>query len=577
MNQNRLTIPPLQHYKAIIESSNDAIIGKNLAGVIMSWNPAAEKLYGFSVNEAIGQHITLLFPPSRNKEYQKIMDKISNEEKIDNFETVRVTKEGKYINVSLSISPIKNQSGKIIGASTIASDSTGIIKNMLAKDLLIKAGKVLASSLDYEKTLKNVAKLSVPKIADWCSIDILDQNNQIKRLTVAHVNPEKVKWAKELQKKYPIATNEKTGVPEVIRTGRTEFYPEITEELLLNADLDEEQIKLIKKVGMNSVIIAPLTSRGETFGAISFVASTRGKYFGEVDRDLAEELARRAGTAIDNAKLFGEITTHNLELEQKVQQRTQELSHAIAELKRSNQELEDFARVASHDLQEPLRKIHTFGNLLQSRYGHQIDDQSQEYLERIISATKRMRNLIEGLLTYSQASTKQQDFKYVHLTKIIKEALKDLEVVIENSHGEVAVDKMPKIEADPLQMSQVFQNLIGNSLKFHRPGIPPQIRIYSKAAGDNKTAVQIIVEDNGIGIKANHLDRIFTVFERLHTKTEFAGMGIGLAVVQKIIERHCGEIVVTSKPKKGTKFIITLPKHQTKKEVEAIAQRLAIN
>lgn len=227
-------------------------------------------------------------------------------------------------------------------------------------------------------------------------------------------------------------------------------------------------------------------------------------------------------------------------------------------LVQSNRELEDFAYIASHDLREPLRKIRTFGDRLKSEYRESLDERGRDYLDRMQNAATRMSSLIEGLLNYSRIATTGNDFRETDLGRTVNDVLADLEVKIEETACAVDVGALPRVNADATQMRQLFQNLIGNALKFHKPDTPPRIRIYD-ATGSDKCFHSLVVEDNGIGIARKDFDAIFTMFHRLHGKHEFEGSGIGLSVCKKIVERHGGTISVESEIGTGTRFVIRLP------------------
>ncbi len=230
-------------------------------------------------------------------------------------------------------------------------------------------------------------------------------------------------------------------------------------------------------------------------------------------------------------------------------------------LQHSNRELEDFAHVASHDLQEPLRKIQAFGDRLRSVASGTLTAEGTEYVERMQSAAKRMQILISDLLAFSRVTTKGQPFVPVSLEQIVSEILSDLEVSIASTSGRVEVEDLPIVTADPLQMRQLMQNLIGNALKFHKPGIAPLVRVYAVPGIDShgREATELRVEDNGIGFEEKYLDRIFTVFQRLHGRSEFEGTGVGLAICRKIAERHGGEITARSQPGVGSTFVVSIP------------------
>jgi len=243
---------------------------------------------------------------------------------------------------------------------------------------------------------------------------------------------------------------------------------------------------------------------------------------------------------------------------------TEALQQLNTELQRSNQELQDFAYVASHDLQEPLRKIQAFGNLLEDEYGHVLGE-GRTYLDRMRNAASRMQVLINDLLTFSRVTTKALPFSEVDLNLIAREVVIDLETLVQKTHGTVTIEQLPVIDADPLQMRQMLQNLIGNALKFHRPGVPPVVTVSAQVQVDAQTGEEqclIAVRDNGIGFDEKYLDRIFTVFQRLHGRGEYEGTGVGLAVVRKIVTRHGGSITAQSSNGEGATFLVTLPVRQ---------------
>ena len=249
----------------------------------------------------------------------------------------------------------------------------------------------------------------------------------------------------------------------------------------------------------------------------------------------------------------------------------EELKRTAAELSRSNTELEQFAYVASHDLQEPLRKIQAFGGRLATRCGDALSDQGKDYLQRMQNASARMQTLINDLLTFSRVASRADPFIPVDLTRVVKEVLVDLEIRIEQVGAHVNVAALPTIDADPTQMRQLIQNLIGNALKFHRDGVAPEVKLYEHSVNGrqhltknspNGESCQIIVEDNGIGFDQQYAERIFEVFQRLHGRGEYEGTGVGLAVCRKIVERHGGTITASSKSQPGATFVVTLPLKQ---------------
>ena len=265
----------------------------------------------------------------------------------------------------------------------------------------------------------------------------------------------------------------------------------------------------------------------------------------------------------------------NRKLTQEVSERKRaedELKMLAANLEISNRDLQDFASVASHDLQEPLRKILAFGDRLRSKCSDTLSEQGQDYLQRMMDAAQRMRDLIDDLLTLSRVSSQGNSNVPVDLAAVVEQVISDLEVANEQSGGRIEVGELTTIDADPTQMRQLLQNLISNALKFHKPDEPIVVKVKSRILddymlddnGDDAVGagvakmVELTVEDTGIGFDEIYSDRIFKVFQRLHGKDQYSGTGLGLALCRKIAERHNGTITAKSKPGHGAKFIVTL-------------------
>ncbi len=257
-------------------------------------------------------------------------------------------------------------------------------------------------------------------------------------------------------------------------------------------------------------------------------------------------------------------------LEQKVAERTKDLLIINAELQRSNTELQQYAYIASHDLQEPLRKILTFSRIVTERYLDQMPE-AASYMNRVIAASERMRRLINDLLNFSRL-TEVLQFKRTDLNEVLRETLSDLELTIKEKDASFTIDNLPAAEVVQLQLKQVFQNIISNALKFSRPGKPPQIKIQSELVDEKSftsppTAAgkyfRLTISDNGIGFEEQYLDKIFTLFQRLHGKDEYSGTGIGLAIVKKIVDKHNGILTARSGEGEGASFIMVLPLKQS--------------
>ncbi len=315
------------------------------------------------------------------------------------------------------------------------------------------------------------------------------------------------------------------------------------------AEIEPCLAEFLRSFGVRAKLVVPILIKQELWGLTIVHQCKQSRGWSKVEIEILQQLANQIGIALAQAQL----------LEDESRQRQ--------ELARSNAELQEFAYIASHDLQEPLRKIQAFGNRLQAQFGEFLGDRGQDYLDRMQSAAERMQALINDLLSLSQVTTKAQPFVSVNLNQLIQEVISDLELTIEQTGGRVEVGNLPTIEADPLQIRQLMQNLISNALKFHLPGVQPIVKVNSQPLDIEQGTVkklevnhwQITIEDNGIGFDEKYLDRIFNVFQRLHNRSEYEGTGMGLAICRKVVERHGGSITATSTPGQGAKFIITLP------------------
>lgn len=298
------------------------------------------------------------------------------------------------------------------------------------------------------------------------------------------------------------------------------------------------------------------------------------------ERDLAEKRLQEANKDLELrvAQRTEELARANDELQNQITERERmvvqlqrqeiNLRGALVRLKQSNRDLQDFAYIASHDMQEPLRKIQAFSERLDHRFADDLPDEGRDFLQRISASANRMQTMINALLTFSRLNTKGQQFEPTNLSAVLADVLTDLEIRIHETGAQVIVEDLPTIDADPNQISQLFTNLIGNALKFQQPGETPVVRVRTEAVPQpsppqDHAMIRFVVEDNGIGFDEKYLDRIFKPFQRLHNRSEYEGSGIGLAICRKIVERMNGTIAATSTPGQGSRFIVTLPLKQT--------------
>jgi len=342
-----------------------------------------------------------------------------------------------------------------------------------------------------------------------------------------------------------VADKEKRAL-KLVMTGRgRDLYKELRAEL--------EQIKTLELNYRNSLftILSAVEREAKATFVISGITSTLLL--------LGLAFFARLNAKIEmNNRL--QLEHQNEVLAEKVAMRTKELTLYSDELSRSNRELEDFAFVASHDLQEPLRKIRAFGDRLQSNYGQLLDKTGADYINRMGNAAKRMSTLINDLLEFSRISTRGKPFINVPLQPVVEGVIEDLQLSIEESNTKIVLGSLPAINADPSQMHHLFINLISNAIKFRRAEVEPIVKIhYCQETIAEELWHIITVKDNGIGFEQEFADKIFLPFQRLHARTQYKGTGIGLAICRRIVERHGGKIFAASELGKGTLFSIEIP------------------
>jgi PAS domain S-box-containing protein len=331
--------------------------------------------------------------------------------------------------------------------------------------------------------------------------------------------------------------------------------PVIREDISKASD---EQTRAARAIGVQAYACFPLLAQDVHIGTLGFATKTRAA-FSKEDVTLVKTVAAHMATAMQRTIMVDRVQKAHDGLELLVQERTKDLIKMVDALRESNLQLEDFAHIASHDLQEPLRKIITFADRLIATGKSALSDQERDYLARMNQAAGRMRSLISELVKYSQVTSDHDALKRINLKKPVEEATKDLSMLLEESGGVVEIGTLPDVEGNETQLRQLFQNLISNALKY-RSEQKPLIRIYSNSSTDANFQ-EIHVQDNGIGFDEMFLDKIFKPFQRLHGKTsQYQGTGMGLAICRKIVEHHGGSIMAKSETGKGSTFIVRLPR-----------------
>jgi PAS domain S-box-containing protein len=473
---------------AIVESSDDAIISKNIDGAILTWNIGAERIFGYRPEEIVGQPITRLLPPDRIGEEDEIMQRIKRSEHVEHFETVRLAKDGRRVDVSVTISPVKNNAGTVIGASKIIRDIT---EQKRAQKVLREQATLLTLAHD--------------------AIIVRDPADKV------------VFWNHGAEETYGWTPDEAVG--QVIHDLLKTRFPKPLAEI--NADLAptgrwEGELTHTRKDGQEIMV----TSRWSM---------------------QKDEAGRRASTLEINRDI-----TDRKRIEEALRQ-------AAAELARSNEDLAQFASIASHDLQEPLRMIGSFLKIINEKYAQQLDDKAREYIGFAVDGAHRMSQLISDLLAYSRVGRQGKGFVETDMEAMLAHALLNLQISIGEAQAAITHDPLPTVKAETGMIVQLFQNLIGNAIKYRAKDTKPEIHVGAKR---EERGWQFWVRDNGIGIKAEDRDRVFMIFQRLHTRQEYSGTGIGLAICKRIIEYHGGRIWVESTPGEGSTFFFAIPDRQ---------------
>lgn len=505
-------------------------------GQIVDANPAACEFYGWSRDIMLGMKITQINQLAANVTHEE-MRQAQTSGTSKQFHFQHRLASGEIRDVEVNSGPIH-----INGQDYLFSIIHDITERRLAERemrerneglaLLSEAAQDLLGGGDPRATLSRL----YPRLSELLHLDcyfhyiLSDDGTYLSLIGHSEISPQHQEIVQRLK------------IGETI-CGRA---AQLREPVIVN-DVQQSEApdaNLIRSMGITAYACHPLIVQNHLVGTLSFGSRARTS-FDPQSIQLMRTIANLLAAALYRRHAEDRLQVYARKLEE------------------SNAELQSFAFIASHDLQEPLRKVESFGGLL-LKESSGLDDQQRDYLERMRQAAGRMRSMVMDLLELSRISTKGKPFEPVDLNEIIREVLSDLEMQMLQTGGKVHLEPLPKIDGDPTQMHQLMLNLVSNALKYHRPGVTPEVTVTAKALSANR--VQIRVADNGIGFEPSQTERIFQPFQRLVGRSEYAGTGIGLAICRKIIERHQGSITAEPVPGQGTLFVVELPARQPKEK-----------
>lgn len=575
----------------LLESAPDAMVITDEQGRIIMVNVQTETIFGYERDEIMGKEVEILIPPRYHNRHVHHRNEFMGNPKVramgHGMELYGRRKNGEEFPVEVSLSPMHlvdenervvmsairditrqktaedeikklNENLELLVIERTTELELALMKEKMARAemarnqqrlaILTEASHVLGSSIDYQEALSQMARLLIPRFADWCSIDEFDENGRMRRIVAAHSDPEKEPLAYRLAEVYPANAVNRDGAYGILETREPRIIPVITDEVMRSMAQNDEHYQLLSRLSLKSAIFVPLLIRDKVFGLMSFAASDSGRHFNNDDLVFTDELARRVTLAVENTRIYRKLQESNTELESRVARRTLELE-AI------NKELEAFSYSVSHDLRAPLRSIDGFSNKLLKDYGNLFDETGRDYFNRVKNASQHMGYLIDDLLKLARISRIEMHPVEINLSEIALNITKELQETAPERVAHITIQEEMMAMGDRNLLQIVLQNLLDNAWKYSRKKDVTLIEFGSLLMEEQTV---YFVRDNGVGFDMKYVDKIFGAFQRLHSVTEFEGTGIGLATVNRIIRRHHGNIWVDSEVDKGTTFYFTL-------------------
>jgi signal transduction histidine kinase len=437
--------------------------------------------------------------------------------------------------IRVCAAPLFDEEGTRVGATSTLRDVTAETRREWERSFLQAAGTELATSLDLGTTLRSVARLALPRLADWCAVDLLDERGRVQRLVVEHQDAERAATARELERCYPPLLTNRLGVGKVLRTGEAEIYRRIDDEMAAGVAQDARHLRLMREMGLASAMVVPLQARGRTLGALVFVTRDAARAYGAAELELACQLSVIAAMAIDNARLYDESQA-------------------------ANRAKADFLAIISHELRTPLTAIIGYTELMQLGVPDPIGEGQREQVERIDVSARHLLRLIEEILTMATLETGYLEARSeeVRLRELLEDARVIVSPVAAEKGLEVEVAEVPSglvVQSDPDKLLQVILNLATNAVKFTEAG---SVRLGASAEEEH---VAITVTDTGVGIDRKHWESVFLPFWQVEQPVtrRAGGTGLGLAITQRLIRLLGGSIEVDAEAGRGSTFTVRVP------------------
>jgi PAS domain S-box-containing protein len=559
--------------RALTQSMGDGVIAVDTAGKVSFVNRAAAEMMGQPASALAGRPI-----PDVTVSASRIADVLEKRSVIREDDDAIRRPDDTTIPVATTISPMAagdDLLGAIVVFRDVSARKDAEKQRMLLLEteraarieaertrevarFLAEAGSVLVGSIDYTRTLEAIARLSIPSFADWSFVHILEEDDVLRRVAVAHSDPAREVLLAQIEEAYPPTAEDPIGPARVARTGQPELFTDLTDEVLVAAAKNRDHLEKIRQFGLTSYLSVPLVARGQKLGSLSFAYAESGRRYTADDLLTARQLADRAALALENSRLFSDLQEARRNLERRVEQRT-------AQLQEANRELESFSYSVSHDLRAPIRHINGFVDMLAKRVGASLDPTAAHYVTAISTSAKYAGNLVDDLLAFSRMSRAGMVRAHIKMNQLVDQARNDLAPDMSGRKIEWEVGELGEVTGDASMLRLVWRNLIGNAVKYSKNRDVTRIAIGAqKDAGE----IRYFVRDNGVGFDMQYGEKLFGVFQRLHAGDQFEGTGIGLANVKRIVTRHGGRVWAEGEIDRGATFWFALPAEHSEESIE---------